>query len=187
MRRKRMRLVVATLALATTACAGGPRQRPLPTKPIDTGENTTNAVRKQLEGRWVLVAYRATTPDGKSLDIDADGHLLFDGFGTLQIEYKISDVGMQTLSTLGIRSPNPTISTNGRVVIDTHKHLITYASDDFTTKLLAADPELARRRSNPYALERVRTYAFDSDGLLTLTTHYDDGKEALMSRWKRAS
>ena len=180
MERKRIWLVVATLALATTAC--GPR-----TPPIATGENSTNAVRKQLEGRWALVAYRATTPDGKTLDIDANGQLVFDEFGMLKIEYKISDVGMQTLTTLGIRSPNPTITESGRVVIDTQKRLITYASNDFTGKLLAADPELAKKRSNPYALERTRTYAFDSDGLLTLTTHYDDGKEALMSRWKRGS
>jgi|SRR5689334_16294538 hypothetical protein len=180
-------VVVVMMPVVAIACAGGPRQKPLPTKPIETGENTTNAVRKQLEGRWTLVAYRASTLDGKSQDIDADGLLVFDGFGTLQIQYKIKDAGVQTLNRLGIKSPNATISESGRVVIDTQKNLITYASNDFTKQLLAADPELAKKRANPYALERVRTYAFDSDGLLTLTTHYDNGMEALMSRWKRAS
>ena len=175
------------MAAVAVGCAGGPRQKPLPTKPIETGENTTNAVRKQFEGRWTLVAYRASTLDGKTQDVDANGLLVFDGFGTLQLEYKISDAGMQTLTRLGISSPNPTISESGRVVIDTQKQLITYANNDFTKKLLAYDPELAKKRANPYALERVRTYAFDSDGLLTLTTHYDNGKEALMSRWKRSS
>ena len=33
-------------------CAGAPRIKPLPTKPVDEGAGTIEGVRKQLEGRW---------------------------------------------------------------------------------------------------------------------------------------
>ena len=51
----------------------------------------------------------------------------------------------------------------------------------------AFDPELAANRANPFALERPRYYALGADGILTLTTRHDNGRDAATSRWKRAS
>ena len=80
----------------------------------------------------------------------------------------------------------PRISTSGRVVIDTQQNRITYLGDDFEERALGFDPKLAAQRANPFALERVRYYMFGGDGTLTLSTRYDDGKDAAVSQWKRS-
>lgn len=179
-------LLFAGLVCALPACSSRPRQRPLPTTPIDQGPETMSAVRKQLEGRWVLVSVNVTAPDGRSSPIDATGVLTADAFGGLNIEYRMSEGGQKTLTSFGISSPNPVISTSGRVVIDTQQKQITYAGDDFEKRALGFDPDLAARRANPFALERVRYYSFDADGTLTLTTRHDNGREASVSRWKKS-
>ena len=48
-------------------------------------------------------------------------------------------------------------------------------------------PEGSARRANPFALERVRYYVIGDDGTLLLSTRYDNGKDAVVSRWKRGS
>jgi len=66
--------LVAVVTLA--GCAAGPRGRPLPTERIEEGPNSTAAVRKQFEGRWSLVSFTVSGPDGDSSsdqDIDTAG------------------------------------------------------------------------------------------------------------------
>jgi hypothetical protein len=188
MRHHRFGLVLSLFtALAVAGCAAAPRARPLPTERVDEGANSTTAARKQFEGRWALVSFKVHAPDGRQVDVDATGDLLFDGFGVLQITYKMSDAGLKALASVGVKSPNPVISTTGRVVIDTQQNRITYLADDFEEKALGFDPKLAAARANPFALERIRYYNFGNDGTLTLSTRYDDGKDANVSLWKRAS
>ncbi|HEY7188073.1 MAG TPA: hypothetical protein VH436_16070 [Vicinamibacterales bacterium] len=180
-------IVIASATLLLGACAGAPRQRPLPTKAIDEGPTTTSGARKQLEGRWALVSYSVTTADGRKADVDADGQLTFDGFGVMQMEYRLTDAGQKTLTGLGVGLNTPIISTGGNVVIDPQKHLITYTGKDYNQKLLSYDPQLAKQRANPFALERTREYSFSPDGTLTLRTRYENGKDAAVSVWKRGS
>jgi hypothetical protein len=71
-----------------------------------------------------------------------------------------------------VTSPNPVISTTGRVVIDTQQHRITYLGDDFEERALGFDPKLAAQRANPFALERIRYSDLRADGTLTLSTHH---------------
>lgn len=178
-------LVVGCVAVAASACASRPRQTPLPTTPVNEGADTMSAVRKQLEGQWTLVSLNVTADDGRQQAIDASGLLNSDAFGNLHIEYRMSEAGQKALAALGIKTPNPVISTSGRVVIDPQKKLITYVGEDVKTQ--GFDPDLAARRANPFALERPRFYAFDADGTLTLTSRYDSGKDAAVGRWKKSS
>lgn len=188
MQHHRFGVVLSLVAVVTVAgCAAGPRGRPLPTERIEEGPNSTTAVRKQFEGHWSLVSFKASAPDGRQVNVDATGDLNFDGFGVLQIQYKMSDAGLKTLASMGVKQPNPVISTTGRVVIDTQQHRITYLADDFEEKALGFDPKLAAARANPFALERIRYYSFNNDGTLTLSTKYEDGKDANVSQWKRGS
>ena len=90
----------------------------------------------------------------------------------------MSDEGLKRLASVGVTSPNPVISTTGRVVIDTQQHRITYIGDDFEERALGFDPKLAAQRANPFALERIRYYEFRADGTLMLSTKYETGKEA---------
>ena len=104
--------------------------------------------------------------------------LTFDAFGVLDVRYKMSDEGLKRLASVGVTSPNPVISTTGRVVIDTQQHRITYIGDDFEERALGFDPKLAAQRANPFALERIRYYEFRADGTLMLSTKYENGKES---------
>jgi hypothetical protein len=187
MQHHRFEIVLSLAAvLSMAACAAAPRQRPLPTERVEEGANSTTAVRKQFEGRWSLVSFKVAGADGRQTDVDATGDLTFDAFGVLDVRYKMSEAGLKGLASVGVKSPNPTVSTTGRVVIDTQQHKITYLGDDFEERALGFDPKLAAQRANPFALERVRYYMFEGDGTLTLSTRYDDGKDAAVSRWKRS-
>jgi hypothetical protein len=188
MRRRDAALVVALIVSSmVTACAARPRTRPLQTTPISEGPATLEATRKALEGRWTLVGLSLTAEDGRTAPIEATGVLNSEAFGNLQIEYRMSDAGQKALAGLGIKTPNAVISTSGRVVIDPQQRSITYVAEDFEKRALAGDPELAARRANPFALERVRYYVIGNDGTLVLSTRYDNGKDALVSRWKKDS
>ena len=176
-------LAKVCLTIIVGACAGAPRTRPLDTKPVSEGPGTIEGVRKQLEGRWALVSLTMNSADGKSAAVDAGGELASDAFGNLEVEYRLSETGLKTLDDLGIKSPNPVINTSGTVVIDTTQQRITYVGEDFQKR--AFDPTLAAQRANPFALERVRYYTFGTDGTLTLSTRYEDGKNASVSRWKK--
>jgi hypothetical protein len=174
-----------SLPIMLGACAGAPRTTPLPTKPVDEGAGTIEGVRKQLEGRWTLVSLTMHDDSGRNAPIDAEGQLVSDAFGNMDLEYRLSETGLKALGGLGIKSPNPVITTSGKVVIDTASHRITYVGEDFQQR--AFDPELAAKKANPFALERVRYYTLEPDGTLRLSTRYDNGKDAAVSRWKKGS
>jgi hypothetical protein len=183
----RIEALVAVLATFTcAACASAPRERPLPTKAVEEGANSTTAVRKQFEGKWALVGLTVNAADGRHVDVDSSGELTFDAFGVLQVEYRVSEEGQKGLQSVGVNQPNSRISTTGRAVFDTQQHRITYLGDDFEEKALGFDPKLAAQRANPFALERVRYYTLGEDGTLTLRTRYDNGMDAAVSHWKRS-
>jgi hypothetical protein len=176
--------VVLTLA----GCAKAqPRQRPLNTTPIASGAGTMEVERKKLQGRWMLVSLTVVSENGRKAAVDATGVLTFDGFGNLQIEYRMSESGRQTLESLGIKVPNPVLSTAGNVAIDPAGKQITYVGSENQKKALGFDPDLAARRANPFTLERVRYYRFEDDNALTLMTRHDDGSEGATAVWKRSS
>jgi hypothetical protein len=180
--------VAVCLPLTLAACATAqPRQRPLNTSPVATEAGTIDAERKRLQGRWTLVSLTLTSEDGRKSPVDATGVLTFDGFGNLQIEYRMSESGRNTLESLGIKTPNLVLSTSGNVAIDPGQRKITYLAEDAHKRALGFDPDLAARRANPFTLERVRYYTFADNDNLTLTTRHDNGSDAATAQWKRTS
>jgi hypothetical protein len=182
----RVGLQPMALALAGTVlvagCAASERQRPLQTSPVATSGNTLQAARKQLEGRWTLVSLEYGAPDGKRITVEGTaGSLTADGFGNLEVEYRLSEGGLRALGALGFKPPSPVISTKGQAAINVDEKSIRYV--DANAKPF--DPNVAAGRANPFALERVRYYDFGADGQLTLTTRHDDGKDAAVSKWKK--
>jgi hypothetical protein len=156
------------------------------TTPVATGSaNTTQSARKQLEGKWTMVTMIVNSPDGKRVLPDASGDLTVDEFSNLKIEYRLTDVGRRALETVGMRSPNPVISAEGRVAVDPQRHTVTYMAPDANARALDADA--AALRANPLALEHLRYYTVGSNGILTLTTKFENGKEATRTTWKRAT
>lgn len=182
----RVRPMVAAAAVVAAVllggCAASERQRPIQTSPIATGGNTLQAARKQFEGTWTLVALEYGSPEGKRATVDGTaGTLTADGFGNLEIEYRMSEAGLRILEGLGFKAPDRVISTKGRSVINVDQKSIVYVDDSAK----AFDPKVAAGRANPFALERTRFYDFGAEGTLTLTTRHDDGKDAVVSRWKK--
>jgi hypothetical protein len=151
--------------------------------PIDTGAKSVVAARKNLEGTWDLVSLDVQSLDGQQRTVEAGGTLVLDEFGNLDIKYRIADAGLQALDSIGLKSPNPEIATSGKVMIDATQQRVTFVGDDHIDR--AFDPDLAARKANPFALERMRYYSIEPSGILTLTTRYDNGKNAATSRWRR--
>jgi hypothetical protein len=178
-------VLIGCLVGTGAACQARPSQRPLKTSPVTEGPNTMESVRQALQGRWVLVSLNVTAEDGRAATIDATGVLTADAFGNMSVEYRMSEAGQKQLASLGLKTPAPVISTSGNVAIDPQQHRISYVGDDFLKTALDAD--VAARRANPFSLERTRYYEFSADGGLTLSTRYDSGKNAAMSRWKKSS
>jgi hypothetical protein len=173
------------VGLAVAACKAAPLQKPMRTTDIASGPNTIEAVRGQLAGTWSLVSLVMHSPEGKAVPVDASGTLIADAFGNLNVEYRLSEAGQKALASIGVTSPSPVISTNGRVEIDPQQKAIRYASPDDINR--AFDPKLAAARANPFALERTRYYDFGADGLLKLATRHDNGRDASVGTWKKGS
>jgi hypothetical protein len=181
-----MRVLAALcVAAAVSACAAKPRERPLPIGDVAAGPNTVEAVRKQIQGSWVMTSLEVTAVDGRKAALDAAGSMTFDAFGNMAIEYKLSDAAQKALQGLGINQPTPVISTTGSVAINPVTREVTYMGETDTQRALNFDRELAERRANPFALERKRYYELGADGTMTLNTHYDDGKTAATSKWRK--
>ena len=176
-------VAVIGCALTLGACAKGQ----IETSPVSRGENSVEAARARLQGRWSLVALSVNALDGRKSNVDATGVMNFDAFGNLQIEYRLTDAARDTLESLGIERPGPSLSTSGNVAIDPVKHEIVYVGAENVSRALSFDPKLAAKRANPFALERIRYYRFDADDQLELATRHENGAEAVIARWKRGT
>lgn len=172
-------LVLAAVAAFTSGCMGGPVRG----TPVSTGPTSVEVARKALQGTWQLLTLDVAADDGRRTPVAAKGELKLDDFGNLNIEYRITDEGIRALGVIGVKSPNPVITTTGEVVIDGAQRKITYVNAEQRADPL--DAGLAARRANPFALERVRYYNLGADGILTLTTRHDSGRDAATSRWQR--
>jgi hypothetical protein len=177
--------VLAGLSLSI-AHAAGQATPPPAVKPAAKQPENLQAARKALAGKWSLVSLTVHAADGRSAAVEATGFLTAD-FSDMTVQFNITPKGLQALSGIGVTSPNPVISTTGRVLIDTTSRQISYVGSDFQKKLMDFDKELAAKRANPFAQERSRTYVFLEDGTLRLATHHDNGKDASVSVWKKAS
>lgn len=175
---------VSTGIVFTSVLVSG--QTPQTAQPAVKQPATLAEARKALGGKWLLVTLTVHNADGRSALVDASGTLTMD-FNNLAIEFRMTETGLKTLADLGIKSPNPIISSSGHVEIDTQQRKIAYVGEDFQEKALGFDPALAAKRANPFALERVRYYVFNADGTLRLATHFDNGKDASVSVWKRSA
>ena len=137
----------------------------------------------ELEGDWTLLALTVNSEDGKHVTPQASGTLAVDEFSNLKIEYRLTDAGRDALERIGLRSPNPVVSASGRVAIDPQRHTVTYMAPDANARTFA--PDEAALRANPLALEHLRYYSVGRNGVLTLTTRFQNGHEATRATWKR--
>jgi hypothetical protein len=168
---------VAAMLAATTACAGAPRQRPLPVGPIESGAGTVTEARKFLEGRWALESFEVRPPGKEPIALKGSGVLNYDDFGNMRMEIRADQASSDLLRAAGIDIQNGVISTDGRTAIDMQNKTLTY--------FLEGQPSSYRTGGGPLALNRPRHWEVNGD-VLTLTTRDDSGAPLSIGRWKRS-
>jgi len=166
-------------ALIAGACAAAPRARPLPTSPIEKGPTTATAARQFLQGRWSLLSYEVYPPARSALQIAGSGTLVYDEFGNLEMQIRVTDQATSAaLQGAGIPLNEGVISTTGRAVIDVQRRTLTYI-------LEGQRPLVATAPVDPLAFDRPRYWDVQGN-VLTLTTRGNDGQPVAVSRWQKS-
>lgn len=170
------RIAATTLLVAVTAsgsgCAPAPRQRPVLMGPVDTGEGSLEAARRELEGAWSLTSLEVMDGAGARRAVKANGVLSFDTFGNLTISGRIDDPRMESAIPLAF---------TGRIVIDPAKHVYYPADVEADTSQPVDTGRLA-----PVALDKVRQYSV-TGGTLVVTYLDSLGKPTAVATWRRTS
>jgi hypothetical protein len=168
---------VAALVAAATACAAGPRSKPIPTTRIEGGTGTLAEARKYLEGRWNLESFEVRPPGKPPITLKGSGVLNYDDFGNLHMEIRADQASSDLLRAAGIDIRDGVISTDGRTAIDLQNRTLTY--------FLEGQPSSMATGGGPLATNRPRHWEVTAD-VLTLTTRDDAGAPLAISRWKRS-
>jgi len=174
MRTVRPFLFVALVATAgAIACAGGPREKPIKTTPINKEAGSTEAARKFLEGRWALLSFDVFPPGAAPISVKGTGVLTYDDFGNLRAELRVDQPTADGLARVGIDTDQGVFSSDGRTIIDIPGKKLTY--------VIEGQPPAA---SGPLALSRPRYWEVDGD-VLTITTRGDNGQPLSVAKWKK--
>ena len=168
---------VAALLTATAACAGAPRQKPLPIGKIDTGAGTLADARKFLEGRWALESFEVRPPGKAPIFPKGSGVLNYDDFGNMRMEIRADEASSDLLRAAGINIRDGIISSNGRTVIDLQNKTLTY--------FIEGQPSSLQTGGGPLATNKPRHWEVAGD-VLTLTTQDDNGAPVSISKWKKS-
>jgi hypothetical protein len=158
----------AGLALACVAsvsllagCAAETSRRPLRTTAIESGAGTTESVRKQLEGTWILSSLTVFDAAGTPRTVEASGSLTYDAFGNLVLIGKIADPSAAAAQA-------DSLAFKGRAVVDTAGQRLVLADVRGNVEATALPENLTP--------DKVRFYAFQGD---TLSLETRDGTRVL--------
>ena len=173
MRRSGLTAVALSLACLLAAqlaagCAATPSRRPLKTTEINTGEGTTEAVRRQLEGTWSLASFSIFDGAGKETVVEATGRLAYDSYGNLDLSGRLNDPAAAGGSASALNF-------KGRAVVDAGAGRIVLADVSGNVDPSAVPTNMG--------IDKVRFYKFEGD---TLSLETRDGTRVLARTvWKR--
>jgi len=170
-----LRTAAILAALATTACAAKPIEKPMGLGTVGTGAGSLTAARQYLEGRWSLVSFQIFPAGQQPIKLDGNGTLSYDEFGNMDIEIRVEQATAQTLERAGVTTDQGVISTKGRTAVDMQAHTLTY--------ILAGQPTLVAP-TGPLALNLPRHWVVDGN-VLTLTTKAADGRTLSEGKWQK--
>jgi hypothetical protein len=160
----RSTFLTAILVSLVSGCSGAPRKNPVRLGAVDAGPGSLEAVRRQLQGKWELVAVETFDAAGTSTTHRGDGLLTFDEFGTVTATGRLDDAP----------DAGNLVTFSGRAVIDTARHLIVLVPPTGTAgeHHAAAVPDPARQ----YLLQ---------GSVLTLTVQDPGGHPRVRTTWHR--
>lgn len=169
MRRIHVWLMTAALILpSVSGCTSAPRVRPVKMGDVDTGAQSVEAVRRQLQGTWELVSLDVFTPSGEKVPTQASGRLEYDQYGNIAIKGGITGNGSVDPAVLNL---------TGRVTVDPVTHTLTVGG----VTAASADDRRIDPKLDP---GKVRFYAFEGD-LLKTTVKDAAGKTTATLTWKK--
>jgi hypothetical protein len=149
-------------------CTAAPRVRPVEAGPVDTGAQSVEAARRQLQGTWELVALELYSSTGAKTAAEASGRLQYDEFGNLTMRGTIAGSSDIDPSVLNV---------SGRIVIDP-------ATRTFRFQDISA-PNADQKRIDPQlAASHVRYYEVAGDRL-TITVKSASGAPTATATWRR--
>jgi hypothetical protein len=167
--------VVLTLVAAILAgCKAQPRVRPVKMGDVDTGANSVEAARRQLEGTWDLESLETyATPGGPATKAEgASAVLNYDAYGNLRIMGKPGSSGSMPAAA-------EAVTYSGRAIIDPVKQELHLQNVKGET-----DPNATLGKE--VAVERVRRYKIEN-GVLTISVLDASGQVSATTTWKKRS
>jgi hypothetical protein len=172
----RMLTVVITgsvAGMAVTSCAPAPIYRPIKGADVDPGAGSLEAVRRQLQGTWSLVAYEVYE-GSKPHRLPAQGEMSYDEFGNMKAHGEL-----RRAPTGGSAQPM-LLNYSGRAVIDPDTHQLRLLDVESQPEPLPS--------SIADAVNTANVRRFDLKGnSLTLTILAADGTPTAASSWKKTA
>ncbi len=165
---RRVHAAAAVMMIAMVAVAAGcaekrARVRPIKVGTVDTGPQSLEAARRQLEGTWELVSLSAGPQALK-----ASGRMTYDAYGNMTVK--------GTIEAATITSPIVALlNYEGRAVIDAAKQQL---------RLVGQTAEGATVSAADMSADKLRQYAFDGD-LLKISTIDPSGAVIATATWRR--
>ena len=155
-------VALVSLACLTTVsliagCAAQESRRPLRTSAIEGGAGTTESVRRQLEGTWILSQFTVVDAAGAARDVEASGSLTYDAYGNLVLIGKIADPAAAGAAA-------DSLAFKGRAVVDAAQSRIVLADISGNVDVSALPATMTP--------DRVRYYTFQGE---TLSLETRDG------------
>jgi len=155
-------LTVVLAALPLAGCAGGPRTRPVKGADVNAGAGSAEAVRRQLQRTWELVALESVPPSGGSrVPIRAAGTLTYDEFGNMTIDAHTTDRAAPVAAL-----EKNMLTFTGRAVIDITRSelkLMDVTGNVNPDEVLSVD----RRRKYEFAANTLKLSSIDEQGRVT--------------------
>jgi hypothetical protein len=167
------RVLLATVLISLSACAGAPIEKPINVGPVATGAGSLTEARKYLEGRWTLESFEVRRPGQAPVTLKGMGTLNYDEFGNLRMDIRVDQAVSDLLRASGIEIRDGTISSSGRTAVDLQNRTLTY--------VIQGQPAGG---TGPLATSRPRHWQVEGD-VLTLTTNDDAGNVASVGRWRK--
>jgi hypothetical protein len=162
-------LALPLLAVVTLAgCQASPSKRPVELGPVDTGADSVEAARRQLQGTWLLVSLDLYPAGAEKVTAQASGRLNYDEHGNLTMIGSIS---------AGPHVDPSVLNFSGRATIDPRTHTLRLGG-------ISAASADAKRVDPKLDAAHVRHYEFAGD-LLTTTIKDAKGVTTASATWKR--
>jgi len=169
MRRTHLTGFVAAIALPLVlACESAPRVRAVKMGPVDTGADSVEAARRQLQGTWELVTLDLVAPGGARAAVAATGRLTYDDFGNLSMRGSVT--GSREIE-------DSVLNLTGQVAIDPVAHTLRFQA----VRAATADD---RRIDPKLDASQVRYYEI-AGGVLTTTIQDAAGAATAIATWKK--